>query len=256
MNISKGSKKDHEPTFSDYHSAFKETDPEFLERFEYFTFDEVADQARGDEKNRFLAILAALLGCQGTDEFRELLPRALNAQVTPIEVKEVVYQAVAYLGMGRVHPFLRAVNEELKNRGTALPLPPQATTTLENRLEAGEKAQVEIMGEKMKGFWKSGPQMSRHINTWLTDNCFGDYYTRTGLTYQQREMITFCFLFAQGGCEPQLISHAQANMRIGSSAEFLIQIVSQCIPYVGYPRCLNALRCVNEAAERMKEAAQ
>ena len=53
----------------------------------------------------------------------------------------------------------------------------------------------------MRDFWKSGPEDSRHINKWLADNCFGDYYTRTGLDLKMRELITFCFLAAQGGCE-------------------------------------------------------
>ncbi len=101
----------------------------------------------------------------------------------------------------------------------------------------------------MRDFWKFGPEESRHINLWLADNCFGDYYTRKGLTYQQREMITFCFLTAQGGCEPQLTSHAAANMKIGNDKAFLIKIISQCLPYIGYPRSLNAMRCVNEAAK-------
>ena len=101
----------------------------------------------------------------------------------------------------------------------------------------------------MRDFWKSCAEESRHINYWLAANCFGDYYTRTGLDYQQREMITFCFLAAQGGCEPQLTSHAAANMKIGNHKAFLIKIISQCLPYIGYPRSLNALRCVNEAAE-------
>ena len=38
-------------------------------------------------------------------------------------------------------------------------------------------------------------------------------------------------------------------MRVGNSKEFLIKIISQCLPYLGYPRSLNALRCVNEAAK-------
>ena len=100
----------------------------------------------------------------------------------------------------------------------------------------------------MKGFAASGPEESRHINRWLSGNCFGDYYTRTGLDYSQREMITFCFLAAQGGCEPQLTSHATGNMKVGNDKAFLIKIISQCLPYIGYPRSLNALRCVNEAA--------
>ena len=123
-------------------------------------------------------------------------------------------------------------------------------TTPENRLEKGSQAQVDIFGERMRDFWKSGPEESRHINRWLAENCFGDYYTRTGLDYRQREMITFCFLAAQGGCEPQLASHIAANIRLGNDKAFLIQIISQWVPFIGYPRCLNALRCVDEAVDR------
>ena len=115
---------------------------------------------------------------------------------------------------------------------------------------AGTQAQVDIFGENMRNFWKSGSEDSRHINYWLAANCFGDYYTRTGLDYKQREMITFCFLAAQGGCEPQLTSHAAANMKIGNDKGVLIKVISQCLPYIGYPRSLNALRCVNDAANK------
>ncbi|MBQ3401416.1 MAG: carboxymuconolactone decarboxylase family protein, partial [Lachnospiraceae bacterium] len=104
-------------------------------------------------------------------------------------------------------------------------------------------------GEGMRDFWKSGPEDSRHINHWLADNCFGDYYTRTGLDYRQREMITFCFILAQGGCENQLLGHAKGNMSVGNDAAFLIQVISQCLPYIGYPRTLNALAVIRKAAE-------
>ena len=101
----------------------------------------------------------------------------------------------------------------------------------------------------MKDFYKSGKDDEKHINYWLASNCFGDYYTRGGLDYRQRELITFCFLAGQGGCEPQLISHIAANLRIGNHKALLIDVVSQCLPYVGYPRSLNALRCIQQAAE-------
>lgn len=96
----------------------------------------------------------------------------------------------------------------------------------------------------MKEAWKAG-----HINRWLAANCFGDYYTRGGLDLKQRELITFCFLAAQGGCESQLTAHAKGNMNLGNDKEFLIRVVSQCLPYIGYPRSLNAVNCVNQAAE-------
>ena len=226
--------------------TFYETDPEFMERFEHFAFDEVVNEEgqQLDEATRHMAVLAALLGCQGVDAFRLELPRALDGGVTPVMVKEIVYQAVDYLGIGRVLPFLSAVNEILTERGVSLPLPGHATTTMEDRLEKGAAAQAEIFGDQMREAWKSG-----HINRWLAANCFGDYYTRTGLDLKQREMITFCFLLAQGGCEPQLTSHARGNMNLGNDKDFLIRVISQCLPYVGYPRSLNAVTCVNNAAK-------
>ena len=118
-------------------NSYRTTDPEFMERFEHFAFDEAVNEP-GQELEpvtRHMAILAALLGCQGIDAFREELPDALNAGVTPVMVKEIVYQAVDYLGIGRVLPFLEAANEILTQRGVSLPLEGQATTTMENRLE-------------------------------------------------------------------------------------------------------------------------
>ena len=223
-----------------------ETDKEFMERFEHFAFEEVVNE-KGQElepKTRYTAILATLLGCQGTDAFRMMLPKALDAGVTPVMVKEIVYQATDYLGFGRVLPFINITNEILEARGVALPLEGQATTTLEDRLEKGIQAQVDIFGEHMNEAWKAG-----HINRWLAANCFGDYYTRKGLDLAQREMITFCFIMAQGGCEPQLTAHAKGNMNLGNDKEFLIKVVSQCVPYIGYPRSLNAIACINKAAE-------
>ena len=225
---------------------YRETDPEFMERFEHFAFEEVVNEPgqQLDDVTRHMAILAALMGCQGTEAFRLELPCALDAGVTPVMAKEIVYQAVDYLGIGRALPFLQLVNEALVSRGVKLPLEGQATTTMENRLEKGARAQADIFGPNMLEAWKAG-----HINRWLAANCFGDYYTRTGLTLAQREMITFCFLAAQGGCEPQLTAHAKGNMNLGNDREFLIRVVSQCLPYIGYPRSLNAVTCVNKAAE-------
>lgn len=177
-----------------------------------------------------------------------MLPKALDGGLTPVMVKEVVYQAADYVGFGRMLPFLDITNEILRARGVKLPLEGEATTTMEDRLEKGAQAQVDIFGEGMKDAWKKG-----HINRWLAANCFGDYYTRKGLDYRQREMITFCFLAAQGGCEPQLTSHSKGNMLVGNDQAFLIKVVSQCVPYIGYPRSLNAIACVNRAAEEMKE---
>ena len=139
--------------------------------FQNFVFDEVVNNDDLDDRTRMMAVLAALIGCQGLDTFEIVLPAALNAGVTPVEIKEIVYQAVAYLGIGRVLPFINKTNEIFEERGIELPLPGQATTGREDRLEKGEQTQVDIFGDGMKGFANSGPEESRHINRWLSDNC-------------------------------------------------------------------------------------
>ncbi len=226
------------------------TDPEFVERHEAFSLDEVINEEgfQLDDETRYLAILASLLGCQGLDEFKIQLDQALNGALTPVQAKEVVYQAVDYLGMGRVHPFLVATNEVMISKGIKLPLEDQTTTDTETRLLAGADAQAKIFGPQMKEFYKGG-----HINRWLAANCFGDYYTRNGLDLKQREMITFCYLAAQGGCESQLTSHTAGNLMMGNDKETLIKVVSQCLPYIGYPRSLNAMAVITKVTEAKKD---
>ena len=228
---------------------FKHTDPEFAEFFGNFAYTEAVKDSKLSPRTRYMAIIATLLGCQGIDAFRAVLPEALDSGLTPSEVKEIIYQGTAYLGLGRTYAFITAANEVFEAVGVSLPLPPAAATTPEDRVEKGNALQVEIFGEGMKGFQNSGPEETRHINHWLAGNCFGDYYTRKGLTLAEREMITFCYISAQGGCEPQLTAHAKGNMNVGNDKAFLIDVVSQCLPYIGYPRTLNAINCINKAAE-------
>lgn len=220
------------------------TDKEYKERLDYFLEEVKNDEGNKlDEPTRYLAILSVLMGNQGICAYEEVLEKALDV-LSPVQVKEMVYQATDYLGYGRMLEFLKVTNEVFTKKGIELPLQSQTTTTIENRLEKGIQAQVDIFGEHMNEAWKKAT-----VNKWLAANCFGDYYTRTGLDLKQREMITFCFLYAQGGCEIQAIAHAKANMRLGNNQDFLIKIVSQNVPFVGYPRSLNAIDCIEKAGK-------
>ena len=225
----------------------RKADPEFTKFFDYFSNEEVPSLGKLDNRVRYMSILSALLGCQGVDEFKSVLNVALDNGLKPVEAKEIVYQATAYLGIGRTKPFLTATNEVMKAKKIKLPLEPQGTTTLENRREMGTAKQVELFGAQMQDFWKSSD-----INYMLAANCFGDYYTRTGLSNKDRELITFCYIAAQGGCEPQLTAHTAANFVQGNDAQFLTNVITEIQPYIGYPRSLNALAVVKKVAEQNK----
>lgn len=127
--------------------SLHKTDPEFAERFDYFVLNEVAKEEKQqlESSTRYLVILAALIGCGGIDAYKEILPKALENGMTPIVAKEIVYQATDYLGYGRMLPFLNVTNEILTEIGIELPLPGQATTTLDDRLEKGIKAQAKFL---------------------------------------------------------------------------------------------------------------
>jgi 4-carboxymuconolactone decarboxylase len=228
------------------------TDPEFTEIMLNFSQGEVPEKSRLTEKERMLCILSVLLGCQGKGEFGHMLHAALNREISPVAIKEVLYQAAAYLGIGRVYDFLEMTNQIMEQHGIALPLEPQGTTNEDTRFEKGLAKQVALFGADMEKRQTDGPVLRRNINRWLAANCFGDYYTRNGLNDQEREMITFCFILAQGGCENQLRGHTAGNLGVGNDKEKLYSVVEQCMPYIGYPRSLNAMSIIDEVASRME----
>lgn len=247
MEISKKAEAVHKRLFGDNHqSSFEKTDPEIVEIFDNFAFDEVLEYGNLSEKERMIAILAALIAAQTQGEYRVMLKAALNVGVTPVQVKEIVYQSVAYVGMAKSYDFLKITNQVFEAEGIELPLEGQSTTNRKTRYEKGFKVQKSIFGERIDRLHEQAPENQKHIQNYLSANCFGDYYTRDGLNLKEREMITFSMLTALGGCESQIKGHVKGNQSVGNNKKTLLSVLTQLLPYIGYSRTLNALSCVNE----------
>ena len=193
-----------------------------------------------------MTILATLIASQSLSEYKVMLGGGLNLGVTPVEAKEILYQAVPYCGIAKVYDFIHATNDVLMSRGIKLPLEGQSTTSPETRMERGLEAQKAIFGDRIDAMYKESPESQLHIQRYLSGNCFGDYYTRKGLDLKTRELLTFSMILALGGCEPQLKGHIQGNVNVGNDKGTLLAVVTQLVPYIGYPRALNAIRCLNE----------
>jgi 4-carboxymuconolactone decarboxylase len=197
--------------------------------------------------------LAAMIAGQAVAEYRVMVSAALTVGVSPVEVKEIVYQAVPYVGMARVFDFLHATNDVLAERGIELPLPGQSTTTPQTRYERGLAVQKQIVGaERVDALYANAPADEQHIQRFLSANCFGDHLTRGGIDVPTRELLTFAMLAALGGCEPQLAGHVAANRNVGNDRGRLVDVLTQLLPYIGYPRTLNALRVLDEVAPAQK----
>ena len=233
--------------FSGCESELAATDPELIEIFDNFAFAEVLGYGDLDVKTRMMCILASCIAGAAQTGFRTMLEGALNVGVTPVEAKEVVYQAVPYVGMARTVDFVHIVNEVLTARGVALPLEGQSATSPETRFEKGLAVQKAIFGERIDAMRAAAPENQQHIQDYLSANCFGDYVSRGGLDAKMRELLTFSMLLTLGGCEPQLRGHIQGNLNVGNDKRTLLAVVTQLLPYAGYPRTLNAIACLNEA---------
>ena len=239
--------KNHDELFPGHVSTLAVTDPELIEAFDNFAFDEVLRHGTLDARTRLMTQLASMIASQALREYRVMLGAALTVGVTPVEAKEIVYQAVPYVGMAKVFDFIHATNDVLIERGVALPLPGQSTTTPENRADKGLAVQKQILGsDVVENLYASAPADRLHIQRYLSANCFGDHYTRTGIDVPTRELLTLSMLVALGGCEAQVKGHVAANLNVGNDRGRLIDVLTQLLPFIGYPRTLNALRVVDE----------
>ncbi len=246
MRISDAAIKNHDELFPNHTSTLKVTDPELIEIFDNFAFDDVIDHGGVDTRTRLMIILASLIACQSLNEYTVMLSAALNVGVTPVEAKEILYHAVPYVGLAKVFDFIHATNVVLTNKGITLPLEGQSTTSPETRLERGLDVQKSIFGDMIDTMYKESPPEQLHIQQFLSANCFGDYWTRSGLDLPMRELLTFSMLMSLGGCESQLKGHIQGNLNVGNEKDVLMGAITQLLPYVGYPRALNAIRVLNE----------
>jgi 4-carboxymuconolactone decarboxylase len=245
--------RNHEELFPNYESKLQMTDPEFIALFDNWAFDEVIRQSKLDTKTRVMMILASTIASQALGEYKVMVGAALNVGVSPVVIKEILYQAVPYVGIAKVFDFLQATNVVLQEKEIELPLEGQSTTTAETRFDKGVAAQKAIFGEAIDKMRQQTPTDQLHIQDFLAANCFGDYYTRNGIDLKTRELLTFAMLVSLGGCEPQVKGHVTGNLKVGNDRARLIDGVTQLLPYIGYPRALNALRMIDEAVP-FKEA--
>jgi 4-carboxymuconolactone decarboxylase len=253
MTISDAAKANRDKLFGDRVSTLAATDPEFIAYFDNLALDEVvADAAELDEgvdlRTRLLVQLAATLAAGGLAQFRVLAAAGLaNAGVSPVALKELVYQAVAYVGMARALDYLHAANDILTAAGVEVPLPGQATSTPETRHERGRQVQGLIVGSgRVDKLHTDAPPDCKHFQRYLTGNCFGDTVARDGIDLPTRELLTFSMLAALGGADAQVRAHVTGNLNVGNTRARLLAVLTVLVPFIGYPRTLNALAAIND----------
>lgn len=246
LNLTQAVIRNHEELLPGHESTLQRTDPELIEIFDNFAFDEVISHGGIDAKTRVMMILASTIASQALTEYRVMVGGALNVGLTTVEIKEILYQSVPYIGIAKVLDFIQVTNKVFESRGIKLPLEGQSTTTRKTRFEKGLAVQKSIFGEVIDQMYEKSPKDQIHIQRYLSENCFGDFYTRKGLDIKTRELLTFSMLISLGGAESQVKGHIQGNLNVGNDKQILLSVITQLLPYIGYPRALNAISALNE----------
>lgn len=233
------------------------TDPEFMAILQKFIFGDIFAVGDLDLKKREMITCTVLSVMQTLPQLKSHAAAALNVGVTPVELRETIYQCAPFIGFPRTLNAIGVINEVFEERGIELPLEPQGTTTEENRFEKGFAIQNPIYGDEISQRMAYVPGgMGNDVSHFLTEYCFGDIYTRNGLDVQTRELLIYCILTALEA-DSQLASHAVGNMKLGTSRETLAAAVIQCLPYVGFPPAMKALNAImNVQSETAKPSEQ
>lgn len=203
-----------------------------------------------DEQTRELIAVVILASMQMLPQLKAHTAAALNVGVTPIELREAVYQCAPFIGFPATLNAVATINDVFSARGIDLPLPSQRTVDDEERHDAGQAIQQPIYGDEIRTSLSSPPNgLGDDLARYVTELCFGDFYTRTGLDLARRELLVLCVLAALGDTDAQLRSHAVGNTNVGNDKTRQVTALIHCFPYIGFPRALNAIRIVNDAVD-------
>lgn len=235
----------YERLFGPRDRAAQGDDPELMEILRRFIFGDVFGTGVIDDQTRELVTVTVLACLQALPQLKAHAGAALNIGVDPVQVREAIYQLAPFIGFPYTLNAVAVVDEVFRDRGIALPIPDEGTVTDADRHTAGRAIQAPLYGTEIADDLADLPEpFAEALPRFLTEFCFGDFYTRGGLTLAQRELLVLCALTAIGDTAAQLGPHGRACLQVGNTKAEVVAALVQCFPYVGFPRTIAAIRAV------------
>lgn len=221
-------------------------DTDMMAILQKYIFGEIFTVGELDIKTREMITVTSLAVQQTLPQLKAHINAALNAGVTPVELREAIYQLAPFIGFPKTLNALNVLNEVFKERGIETPLKSTSTVKEDERFEKGLAIQKPLYGDEIQKSMEGLPDnMGADVSRFLTEVCFGDFYTREGLDLKTRELLVISILVTTGNTTT-LKSHIKGNLKAGNSKETITAAIIQCLPYVGFPNTLSALRTLKE----------
>ena len=221
-------------------------DVEMMQILQKYIFGEVFTVGDLDIKTRELITVVCLTTMQTLPQLKAHINGALNAGNSPLEVREAIYQCAPFIGFPKTLNALGVLNEVFKERNIQTPLESAITVSENERYQKGREIQEKLYGDEIKQAMKGLPQnLGDEAARFLTEVCFGDFYTRKGLDLKTRELLSLAILVTKDD-DITLKSHIKGSIKAGNSPETVAAAIIQCMPYTGTPNALHALKYLKE----------
>ena len=226
------------------------TDGEFMQILQGYIFGDVCFTGSLDNRLRELVTVTVLTTLSTLPQLKSHVQASLNAGCTPVEIREAVYQCAPFIGFPKTLNAISTMNEVFAGNGIELPLPSQKTLTGESeeeRFQRGLEIQAPLYGTEIadRYTWLPG-EFAQAVPRFLTELCFGDFNTRSGLDGKTRELLTVVLLAVLGGAELQVKSHVEGALKAGNTKEEVVCALVHAGGYMGIPRLFNALNACRE----------
>jgi 4-carboxymuconolactone decarboxylase len=119
-----------------------------------------------------------------------------------------------------------------------------------DRYERGEKLLRLIDGDKVADnliarYQDIAPDFTRY----LIEFAFGEIYAREG-DLRHKELVAIASLATMGGCDSQLETHVHGAFNAGVKESEIVEAVMTLIPYIGFPKALNAMSVVKRVVDK------
>lgn len=222
------------------------SDAEMMAILQKYIFGEVFTVGELDMKTREMITVVSLSTQQTLPQLKAHINAALNVGVSPVELREAIYQCAPFIGFPKTLNAITVLNEVFKERGIQTPLESTMTVKEQDRFKEGYKIQNELYGDEILQSMKGLPDnMGEDVARMLTEVCFGDFYTRKGLDVKTRELLVLSILVTTGDIQT-LKSHIVGNMKVGNDAKIIAAVIIQVMPYTGFPKALAALKTLKQ----------
>lgn len=235
----------YERLFGPRDTTAPDDDPELGEILRRFIFGDVFGTGVLDDQTRELITVTVLACLQALPQLKAHTNAALNIRVEPVQVREAIYQLAPFIGFPYTLNAVAVIDDVFRARGIPLPLPDQGTVADTDRYGAGLAIQAPLYGTEIVNNLADLPApFADALPRFLTEFCFGDFYTRGGLTLAQRELLVLCALTTIGDTAAQLGPHGRVCLEVGNSKTEVVAALVHCFPYIGFPRTVAGIRAV------------